>query len=792
MGVVYRARDKRLNRIVALKFVAEADGASAETLKRFRREAESIAALNHPNIATLYELGDWDGAPFLALEYLPGGTLASRRTPGGATHEDLARYASELGGALQFAHVRGILHRDVKPSNGMFSEHGVLKLVDFGLAKSHIAEDLTHTGVAPGTIGFMAPELLRGEEAGVRSDLYALGATLYEMAAGRPMIGRQEPLSALRPDLPAWFTGAIDRSVAHNPKDRFASVGEFLDCLRVRDAATGVPTQTMNAVPAAPKRRSRLLWMVVLLACLAVAAGLYFRTRSAAPGRILVVLPFENLGGDPANQPLCDGLQETVTGLLSMSANNLLVVPSSEVRRSQVKTIADARRQFRADLALTGSTQSSAGNLRLSLDLDDAATLRQKDFRIISLAASETDKLQDQLALQLASLLGYGSIADRRPRGQGETTSNSAAYSLYLQGTGAIENRRADDAVAFLTRAVQADAAFSLAHARLAEAYLWENTFTKDPKWLAMADTEVTQAAASGPAHETLMAQAMIRKATGDFDAAIRLFRQIAAAEPGNVEAWQLLAQTLTAANRPAEAEATLLEAIRMRPGYWPLHNDLGIFYMDRHDFARSEQAFLAASALAPGAAGIYSNLGALYFAMSRWSDAAASFEKSLSIKNNALAQSNLATVYFYQGKYEESAKHALTAAEMQPANPVNQGNLGDILWQIPARKEDAAKAFERAATLAAGQLSINPKNLKLRKSYALYLAKLGRKKEAAAQIDLALAQGSNDMNVEFYAARVFAVLGETTRAKAALGKCKALGYSAEEIQREPDLAALR
>src|ERR1700712_4444484 len=129
MGVVFKARDRRLNRTVALKFLRGPQTDAAEAVKRFRREAEAIAALNHPNIATLYEVGDWEGEPFLAMEYLPGGTLANRRRPGGADPAELQRYAYELGSGLHFAHSRGILHRDVKPANGMFSEHGTLKLV---------------------------------------------------------------------------------------------------------------------------------------------------------------------------------------------------------------------------------------------------------------------------------------------------------------------------------------------------------------------------------------------------------------------------------------------------------------------------------------------------------------------------------------------------------------------------------------------------------------------------------------------------------------------------------------
>ena len=287
------------------------------------------------------------------------------------------------------------------------------------------------------------------------------------------------------------------------------------------------------------------------------------------------------------------------------------------------------------------------------------------------------------------------------------------------------------------------------------------------------------------------MAQAMIRKATGDTEASVQLFRQLLRQEPGNMEAWQLLSQALVSAKRPDEAETTLREAIRQRPGYWPLQNTLGVLCLDRQEYAQAEQAFAAAAVLAPEVPVIAANRGALYFRMSRWPEAALSFEKSLAIAPSALAHANLGAVRFFQGNYEEAAKEAEASTKLLPANPLNWGNLGDALWQLPKRRAAAKEAFGKAATLAGEQLAINPGNVRLRKSYALFLAKSGLRVEAEKQIQMAVSQAPKDMNVYFYAARVYAVLGETALGRAALGKCLALGYSADEIAREPDLAAL-
>ncbi|HKD07218.1 MAG TPA: protein kinase [Bryobacteraceae bacterium] len=810
MGVVYRALDQRLNRVVALKFLGPGLAGSEKALKRFRREAESIAALNHPNIATLYEIGVWGDDPFLAMEFLPGGSLAARLNRGPASSDELLRYAADLGGGLHFAHAKGILHRDVKPGNAMFSEHGVLKLVDFGLAKSTRVDELTRTGHSVGTFAYMAPELLRGEDATVRSDIYALGVVLYELAAGRPMFGARGvgslideilksdavPLTSLRSGLPFGFAEAIQRATARSPEDRFGSVAEFLSALGI-SGNFGAEVRTMTIVDfptgsTRSRRRRRLIWAsaAAILALAGVGSALYLANHHAVTNQVLVVLPFENLGGDAANQAFCDGLEETVTALVTKagSARNLLVVPAAEIRRGQVRSIAQARKEFNATLALTGSAQRTADQVRLTLALDDAATTRQMDAQVISVPTSEAADLQDKLAAALRSLLGYGPSS---AQGAGEKTSNSAAYALYLEGVGAIEKRRADEAIASLRKALTADPGFNLARARLAEAYLWKHNFTSDPTWLALADAEINRAVQNGSGRETLMAQGMIRKATGDNGSAITLFRQLIADEPSNMEAYQLLAQTLEAAGRPAEAESTLRQAAAQRPGYWPIHNTLGQFYMNRGEKARAEQEFLTARALAPDVPVIHSNLGVLYFMMNRWADAAASFRASLAISPNALAHANLGTVYYYQKKYEESAREAQASTEMQPSNPVNWGNLGDARWQIPLQRQAARQAFERAALLASEQLSINPGNSSLRSSYALYLAKLGRIPDALDQISQVLAKTPKDPDAQFYAARVYAVAGETSRAIAALSACRALGYSKEQIEREPDVAAI-
>ena len=339
---------------------------------------------------------------------------------------------------------------------------------------------------------------------------------------------------------------------------------------------------------------------------------------------------------------------------------------------------------------------------------------------------------------------------------------------------------------------MDADPSFALARAKLALADLRSYMQTKDQVSLAKGDAEANRAAEAGVTPDVLLVQALIRDATGDADRAIALFRQYQRAEPNDVEAYGLLADILNKGGRAQEAEATMQQAIRLRPGYWPTYQRLGVFYLDQRQYEKSVHSLLTGIAIAPNVPALYYNLGAVYFTQNRWVEAGVEFEKSLAIRPTALAYSNLGTVRFFEGKFQEAAEQFQHATKLQPNNAINWGNLGDALWQLPSERERALQAFQRAAVLASEQLSLDATNDELRETYALYLVKLGRKKEALAEIKQALEHNPKDASVRFFAARVYATVGMRSEALLALQRAVALGYRAGEISHEPDFAELR
>jgi tetratricopeptide (TPR) repeat protein/TolB-like protein len=803
MGMVYRARDRRVKRTVALKFLAPHLLQEEDAVRRFRREAESIAALNHPNIAVLYELGEWDGEPFLAMEYLPGGTLRERVRGRRLDLIEMLGYARDVGLGLAHAHRRGILHRDLKPGNVMFAEDGTLKLVDFGLARSEHAERLTETSSPLGTLAYLAPEVLRGEVADARVDQYAFGAVLREMAVGKPLFEARtvealmhqivseppKPLAEARPDLPAWFTSAVDRSLRKEPSLRHGSMETFLDALEITAASAEQPTRTM--APRARKASRRWALFAILAVLVAVLGAAYWQQRqSVPPQRTLVVLPFENLGKDPADEAFCDGLRETVTSLLTQAQRldrSLLVIPSSEARRNGVRAPADASKAFNASLTLGGSVQRDEGKVRVILNLVNAHTLREEDSRILELNLAEPGAVERELSTSLQSMLG---VPGGSPNDTG--TRSAAAYEQFLRGQGALRNQQLEAAIPALEEAVRQDPSFVRARATLSEAYLRQHQRTQEIRWLAQADTEATKAVEQARTADALVALGQVRLTTGQSTSAIALFQEAVKLEPENVEAYRQLAEGYQQAGRIKEAEDTYLTAVRVRPGYWPTYSSLAVFYRSRGMYAKSEEALQTAIQIAPENYLLYRNAGAIYHLLGQYDKAIEMLRRSIALRPTAEAYSNLGVIYFFRGQYAESAVQAEKSVELGPKNVLNWGNLGDACWQLPDRRARAVEAFTKAASLAEDQLAINPKNIRLRRNYALYLAKLDRKKEAQQQIQRAVSEKPQDVDVLFMASRVFSLLNDRENALLSLKGCVRLGYSTDEIRREPDLANVR
>ena len=522
MGVVYKAEDLKLGRPVALKFLPESLSKHKLAIERFQREAKAASSLNHPHICTIYDVDEHDGQHFIAMEYLEGETLKHRIQGKALETEQVTDYGYQIAEALEAAHSRAIVHRDIKPANIFITRRGQIKLLDFGLAKLMSnpkdkteqgettesleeltigADQLTTTGVAMGTVAYMSPEQVRGEELDGRTDLFSLGMVLYEMATGKqafsgPTSGvvieailNREPTPPVRlnPAIPAQLEQIIGRALEKDRRLRYQTASDLrADLQRLKrdtDSAKTISVSAGQTTRFALRRHwPRMVWGGAAAALL-VAFGLNaggLRDRVLGKGgatRIdsIAVLPFTNQSQDPKTEYLSDGITESLINSLSQLPN-LAVTSRNTVFRYKRQGTDPQKigKELGVKAILTGRLVQSGDDLMISVDLEDVEGNRQLWGEQYNRKMSNLVTVQEEIANDI-----FGRL---RPKLDGEEkkyiakrqTQNPEAYQLYLQGLyywnkwTEADFRRATD---YFSQAVQKDPSYALSYAGLADTY---------------------------------------------------------------------------------------------------------------------------------------------------------------------------------------------------------------------------------------------------------------------------------------------------------------------------------